>query len=176
MTPRFANADEALRFFDSLDVVAADAMLGAWHGEEVPSGHPLDGALAAYGWRGKRFDDAERVHPLVFEAGARQYSVRPRWVFPGVPLLLRWPALKKPPLARMVRLLLPLLATATPRARLRMLQFRGRLSAAMLYDEVPIVDVFRRIDGDTVLGLMDFKGMEPPYFFLLRREPPHAIR
>ena len=176
MTPRFANADEALRFFDSLDLVAADAMLGAWRGEEVASGHPLDGALAAYGWKGKRFDDAERVHPLVFGTDGHPFSVRPRWVLPGVPLLLRWPALKRPPIARVVRLLLPLLATRDPRARLRMLQFRGRLSAAMLYDDVPIVDVFRRIDHDTVLGLMDLKGMEPPYFFLLRRELRQARR
>jgi hypothetical protein len=62
-----------------------------------------------------------------------------------------------------------LLATRRSRARLRMLQFRGRVTAAMVYDDVPIQDVFRRIDEDTVLGLMDCKGMERPFFFVLRR-------
>lgn len=176
MNLRFADADAALRFFDGLAVVEADAMFGAWRGEEVTSGHPLDGGLCAYGWQGKRFDDAEHVHPLVFGRGRRPFSVRPRWVLPGVPLLMRWPVLKTAPVAAIVRLVLPLLATRRPRARLRMLQFRGRITAAMLYDDVPIVDVFRRVDERTVLGLMELKGMDRPYFFLLRREPAQGIR
>jgi hypothetical protein len=161
----------ALSLFDALAPVDTAFMLGAWSGHEFPTGHPLDGALTAYGWRGKRFESDEHVHPLVFGSAAREFAVLPRAVFPGLPLLLKHAWLKRPPVAAVVRTLMPLLATRRSRARLRMLQFRGRLSAAMLYDEVPIQDVFRRIDGNTVLGLMDLKGMEQPFFFLLRRKP-----
>jgi hypothetical protein len=35
---------------------------------------------------------------------------------------------------------------------------------------LPIVDVFRRTDPDTLLGLMDLRGMEKPFFFLLERD------
>ena len=176
MSLRFADADAALRYFDGLPPVQAGEMLGTWEGEEVASGHPLDGALAAYGWRGKRFDDAEHVHPLLFGNAGHTWAVRPRWVFPGVPLVMRWPALKHPAAAALARMLLPLLATRRSRARLRTVRFRGGTTAAMVYDEVPILDVFRRIDEETVLGVMDLKGMERPYFFVLRRPRAQAMR
>lgn len=163
------TTDEALVLFDRLEPVDTEFMLGAWSGEEFPTGHRLDGALAAYGWRGKRFDSAEHVHPLLFGTSAHAFAVRPRWVWPGVPLLLRFPALKGAAFARVARMLLPLLRTRRSHARLRMVQFRGRTSAAMVYDDVPIQDVFRRLDEDAVLGLMDMKGMEQPFFFVLRR-------
>jgi hypothetical protein len=31
-------------------------------------------------------------------------------------------------------------------------------------------DVFRRLEDDAVLGLMDMKGMEQPFMFVLRRQ------
>jgi hypothetical protein len=40
----------------------------------------------------------------------------------------------------------------------------------MIYDAKPINDVFRRVDDDTVLGLMDYRKWGRPYFFLLHRE------
>jgi hypothetical protein len=58
--------------------------------------------------------------------------------------------------------LIPLLATQHSRARLRITRHRGVDSATMLYDHAPINDVFRRVGGNTVLGLMDCKGMERP--------------
>ena len=42
----------------------------------------------------------------------------------------------------------------------------------MIDDQLPIQDVFRRIDDDAVLALMDRKGMKDPFFFLLRRQLP----
>ena len=165
------GTEEALALFDRLDAVATAFLLGSWRGEEFPTGHPVDGALAAYGWRGKRCDSEAQVHPLLVARGEREFAVHPRWVAPGVPLLLRWPSLKQPAAARVVRGLLPLLATRRSHARLRMLQFRGHITAAMVYDDVPIIDVFRRLEPDAVLGLMDMKGMDRPYFFVLRRAP-----
>jgi len=32
------------------------------------------------------------------------------------------------------------------------------------------VDCFRRLDANTLLGVMDLKGMQQPFFFVLRRE------
>ena len=39
----------------------------------------------------------------------------------------------------------------------------------MIYDQLPIIDVFRRIDGTTLLGLMDMRALPQPYFFVLTR-------
>lgn len=37
-------------------------------------------------------------------------------------------------------------------------------------DNPPIHDVLRKADDNTVLGIMDLKGMKPPFFFVLRRD------
>ena len=49
------------------------------------------------------------------------------------------------------RLALPLWITHHPQARLRVVEHRGVSSAAMLYDHLPIIDVFRRLDAHTLL-------------------------
>jgi hypothetical protein len=68
------------------------------------------------------------------------------------------------------RLALPLWITHHPQARLRVVEHRGVASASMLYDHLQIVDVFRRLDGHTLLGVMDARGISQPFFFTLRRE------
>ena len=165
-----AACDAALACFDALPAVEAEELLGAWRGAGHPTGHPFDGALEAYGWWGKRFDSLDDVHPLVFRTWAGETRARPAWVAPGIPLLLRWPWMKSAPVAGLVRAVLPLVGTRRPLARVRMLRHRGVVTAVMLYDDVPILDVFRRLDADTLLGLMDCRGMHQPFFFRLRRE------
>ncbi len=64
----------------------------------------------------------------------------------------------------------PFLRTSAPRARLRNLEFRGVVTAAMVYDHLPIIDVFRRVDEVTMLGAMDWRGEPAPYFFILTKE------
>jgi hypothetical protein len=40
----------------------------------------------------------------------------------------------------------------------------------MVYDNLPIIDIFRRLDANSLLGLMDARGLEQPFFFTLQRE------
>ena len=54
-------------------------------------------------------------------------------------------------------------------ASLRRVEYRGITTATMIYDGHPILDHFRALDADTVLGLMDAKGDDEPLAFLLRR-------
>ena len=169
--PEPLSPQAALARFDRLAAVGLQEMHGAWRGEGLPTGHPLDGWLEACGWHGKRVDSAEHVHPLVFRtARGGTVCVRPFGVRPGLALLTRLPALKPQPLGGLVQRLLPLLATRRSQARLRMTEVRGVLSATIVYDRLPIQDALRRMDADTVLGMMDLKGMAQPFFFLLRRE------
>jgi hypothetical protein len=76
------------------------------------------------------------------------------------------------PLGGLSPWLAPLLATRASAARLRVTLHRGQRTATMIYDRLPILDVFRRLDAHTLLGLMDAKGMERPFFFRLRRVNP----
>ncbi len=166
------STEAALALFDRLEPVAEESLIGAWRGSSYASGHPFDGLLENCHWHGKRFESREDVHPLVFRsASGALISVEPRLVMPGLGWLERLPWLGAPWVGRLFQALVPLLATRQSRARLRSMRHRGVESATMLYDHAPINDVFRRVDDDTLLGLMDLKGQERPFFFLLRREP-----
>ena len=159
----------ALEFYDGLGAVTAEELTGRWRGRELATGHPMDGRLAASGWWGKQFDDVDHVHPLLFTTpGGDIFPVDPR----RVPLGL----VDKVPLALVGRVrtalgvLRPALRASRHRARLREVRHRGLVTAAMVYDDLPIIDVFRRVDEDTVLGVMDLRTMPRPYFFILQRD------
>lgn len=55
-------------------------------------------------------------------------------------------------------------------AVLRRLEFREKLSTSMIYSYLPIIDNFRKIDNDTVMGAMELNGKVSIYFYLRREE------
>jgi GXWXG protein/Domain of unknown function (DUF4334) len=160
----------ALAFFDRCGTVEPAGMTGRWRGSGLPTGHPFDGLLEAYGWYGKEIADAETVHPLLF----RDSSGRPRAVDPAyapLALLRAAPGLARLPVARRgFAVLRPLRYTRRPAARVRRVEHRGVVTAALVYDRLPVVDVVRRVAAGTVLGLMDMRGVTAPFFFVLRRD------
>ncbi|MEV0713185.1 DUF4334 domain-containing protein [Asanoa sp. NPDC050611] len=161
----------ALAFYDSLDTVSLDEMIGSWHGEGLATGHLLDGMLEHLGWRGKRFVGPNEAHPLIFDAGGgRRVGVNPAFV----PLaLIRHPRLLHAPFAeRIFSVIRPLVSTGKPKARLRLTEYRGVVTATMCYDALPIHDVFRKVDDDILVGAMDMRGLEKPFLFVLSREEP----
>lgn len=157
--------DRALEFLDALPPVTVDELRGRWRGRELPTGHPLDGLLAATGWHGKLFDDPEHTHPLVMAGRRGLFHLNPALV--PLRAVLRF---GNRPMARLARPLLPLLATRRPAARLRMVEYRGVPTATMIYDALPVLDHFRRVDDRTLLGVMDLRDAAP-FFFVLEREP-----
>jgi len=164
------TTDQALALFDGLPTVDTDFMLGAWQGSGLATGHRLDGVLEACHWHGKHFRGRDDVDPLVFRRrGGALARLNPALM--PMTLLNRLPAPNHPLLGRLFQGLMPALQTGRGRARLRMIEHRGKLTAAMLYDDLPINDVFRKLDDNRVVGLMDMKGMTQPFFFVLQREP-----
>ena len=163
---------DALELFDSLPAVETAFMIGTWRGAELPTDHPLDGMLAASGWWGKHFRDSESVHPLLFPTGdgTGLWALNPALAFAGLGVATKIPALKKQSFAGPIAALKPALRARGPKARLRTTRYRGVDTATMLYDQLPINDVFRQIDDATVLGAMDLRGIKAPYFFVLHRD------
>ena len=162
----------ALEIFDDAPAVGPEFMIGTWHGTELPTAHPMDGLLAASGWWGKQFVDAETVHPLLFPTrdGRALWPMNPVLAFGGTDFARVIPAVKKASLGTPVAVTRRLWQTNKSRARLRTTRYRGMDTATMQYDQLPINDVFRRLSDDTVIGAMDLKGSEKPYFFLLQRD------
>lgn len=166
LSRREASPDDVLRCFDSLPPAELDFMLGRWRGFEIRTGHRLDGLLEPTGWYGKLFQSADAVHPLLFYGAGKAslYAVDPKLV----PLTMPIPrSAILGPLMVMAR---PLLQTRAPKARMRMIEFRGRMVGTMVYDNKPIFDHFARIDDNRMLGIMDLKGVPGPYAFCLERD------
>ena len=161
-----ASREEVFEAFDSLETISSEFLHGRWKGFEIETNHPLDGLLVASGWYGKIFVNNEDVHPLVFFAKEKSelYSVEPSLL----PFNTKLP--KNESLGLVLAMARIILETKESRARLRNLEYRGRVSATMIYDGIPIMDTFVKIDDDRVLGVMDLKGQPLPFFFVLERD------
>ncbi len=161
---------EALALFDLLGPVTLDAMPGRWRGSGFATGHPLDGWLEAFGWYGKEFGESpDDAQPLLFgRAGGKITAINPATVPIGIVKRLN---LKRSRLARgAFRLGKGLVAARRPTARLRMMEYRGVASATIVYDALPILDHLRQVEPGVLLGAMDYRGFDQPFFFVLERE------
>lgn len=71
--PHRCEPDRLAALFAALAPVATSFLIGHWHGGELASGHPMDGALAKARWYGKSFQSVTNVQPLVCrdESGAK---------------------------------------------------------------------------------------------------------
>ncbi|WP_203333820.1 DUF4334 domain-containing protein [Planococcus beigongshangi] len=139
----------ACRLFDEFGEVGLEELSGTWQGMEFRTGHPLDGMLKKLNWYGKAFHDAENVDPLLFEGpGGEIFPVDPAPLMDGRKLV----------------------KAAGGKARMRMMLHRGKISAAMIYDNLPIIDHFRKVEDGTLLGMMDEKTAAAPYFFILQKK------
>ena len=162
------TTEKALQLFDALEPVNLEFMIGRWQGSGLQTSHPMDGLLEVSGWYGKEFIDPETVHPLLFLDGQGEIiKVEPKPV--AVKWALKMPGIKNDFMKPLLKLTNSLLKTEQSQARLRMMEYRGKVSATMIYDYLPINDVFRKVDNNTVLGLMDFKDSSQPFFFVLKR-------
>lgn len=55
-------------------------------------------------------------------------------------------------------------------AQLREVKFGDKVQACLIYDKQPMMDYFRKVTDDIVIGLGDIKGMPLDFFFWLERE------
>jgi hypothetical protein len=170
------TTETALQLFDALEPVDLDFMMGRWQGSGLHTDHYLDGFLETLNWYGKEFVDPETVHPLLFlDSQGKIFKVAPNPT--AVNVLFNLPILKNDSLKPWLRLtnslLQPFVNTEESQARLRMMDYRGKVSATMIYDYLPINDSFRQVDENTVLGIMDLKHSPQPFFFVLKRSVTH---
>ena len=166
LTERKATTEETLQAFDGLSPASLEFMQGRWKGYEIETGHPMEGLLTHSGWYGKLFENEEEVHPLVFFGKDKKelFSLNPTYL----PLDFSLP--KSDLLGVLMNKSRIVLETKESKARLRNLEYRGKIYATMAYDEKPIFDMFAKIDDNRVLGVMDLKGNTHPYFFVLERD------
>lgn len=49
---------------------------------------------------------------------------------------------------------------------LRTIKFRDKISTSMIYNFLPMIDNFRKVDENTVMGITEVKGETSVYFYL----------
>lgn len=155
--------------FQRLPPVEPREMIGLWTGRGIPSGHPLDGVLENLGWFGKRFSAQMRADALLFHGGdKRLVAIDPARI--PLRLALRFHKLGRTRAAsNLFSYLLRRLRAKGPVASLKAVPFQGVTSAAMAYDTQPIVDHFRKVDDNRVMGAMVIDSDDRVYFFELER-------
>jgi len=53
-------------------------------------------------------------------------------------------------------------------SRLRRIEFRDKVSTALIYNYLPLIDHFRKVDDKILMGIMEIKGRIQVYFYLQR--------
>ncbi|WP_232225901.1 DUF4334 domain-containing protein [Leptospira terpstrae] len=163
------SVNDSFALFDALENVSIEDTIGQWHGSGFHTSHTMDGALETFNWYGKEFVDPDNVHPLVFKSfGKTLFKVNPSLM--PVRLATIIPSTSLWPLRYLFLLVRFLFQTSKSKARVRRIEFRGQLTAAMIYDNLPIHDVFKKVNQNTLFGCMDYKGMNQPFFFVLERD------
>jgi len=164
-----AGISRVLSFYDALSPVTVDDMIGEWRGSGLHTGHPFDGLLERFGWYGKRFRGSEDVDPLLFSSSKGDvFTLNPTMM--PINLIQKHPSLlRHDAVSAFFKLGGKLLITKKPQARLRMTEYRGVVTATMIYDCLPINDVFRSVSNDVRVGAMDIRGSRDPFMFVLRR-------
>lgn len=160
---------KALDEFQCLPPIAPREMIGLWAGRGIPSGHPFDGVLENLGWFGKRFTPELRADALLFRLDKRRLiPIDPARI--PLRLALRFHRVGRTRTARILfSYLLRGLRAKGPVASLKTMSFHGVASAAMIYDDQPIIDHFRRRDDRRIMGAMTIQGDDRIYFFELDR-------
>ena len=161
--------EEAFQLYDKLETIKIEEIIGLWKGSSFPTGNILDGLLEKFNWFGKEFVDKDNVNPLVFLDNQRKrFNVDPSKIPIGFLNKVKRKEIKNTNLLKNIFLILKF-KTNKSSARLSMIEYLGKISVAMIYDNLPIIDIFRKIDQNTLLGVMDMKSQKP-FFFMLKRE------
>ena len=160
---------KAIQEFQSLPPIEPREMIGLWSGRGIASGHPFDGVLENLGWFGKRFTSDMRADALLFCFDERRLiPIDPARI--PLRLALRFHKVGRTRAARnLFSYLLRGLRAKGPVATLKTMSFRGVASAAMAYDDQPIIDHFRKMDDRRIMGAMTIQGDDRIYFFELER-------
>lgn len=163
---RKATTQQCWEAFDALEPVKVDELVGyRWKGYEIYTDHPWCGLLDANNWFGKEYFSSEHGNPLLTYATDEKSG---NDVFPAEPL--KYFALTAEGTNILGDLRGQIESPEGVGCRLRTILFRGFNTASMFYDQLPINDTFKKVDDNTVFGVMDCKMVpDPPYFFVLEK-------
>ncbi|WP_426129308.1 GXWXG domain-containing protein [Pararhizobium sp. PWRC1-1] len=160
------------KWFQTLQPLRPAEMVGLWSGVGIPAGHPLDGVLENLQWFGKRFHADLRADALLFQwRPGRLVPINPAY-FP-IGMAIRLAPFGRTAIARnWFSHLQKAVRARNTTAALTVRDMDVGETVAMVYDNQPIIDYFRRIDEREIAGMMCVAGDDRRYFFRLRKVDP----
>lgn len=168
---RAGTTEECWRVFDSLPAVTVEELSGwRWKGYEIRNGHPWNGLLNKNNWFGKEYFTPEHGNPLLTYASKAETGDD---VFPAEPIKWFAHVAEGGDEVILYKNKDKFLARENVGCSLKTILYRGSITASMFYDEVPVNDTFKKVDDNTVYGVMDCKFLpDPPLFFVLEKYKP----
>ena len=183
------SASQVYAFFDTLPPVELDFMVGRWRAAAVPTNNLQDGNLAVLDFYGKRFHGAGNnyeVDPLFCWSGDNLVMLAspPYFTMKTNPYMV--PSTSTPFRREVFHKInqltvLKCCTTKKPQAHTMIAEHRGVYTTAMVYDELPMLDVFRKVDENTILLVFILKGFSDSAddtsspFLSLTRDPDGPI-
>lgn len=164
---KIATRRDAFHFYDELDTVDISRMKGLWIRKKLPKASWFSESFSEINWYGKEFISSHSGYPLVMEKRNKErYYLNPS-ALTFLPLRQGFTLLYKPSFL----LFSPLLRTKRPKAVLEMTEYRGKVSATLLYERQDIKDIYRKIDDQTLFGITEFGNSgKQASFFLLEKD------
>ena len=143
--------------FATLPPVTIEALIGTWRAAYIPrvSGYQR---VIDMGWYGMRFTDENTVDTMLIVDGSD--------VFAADVIKLAGAMTAE---TRHMSELRSEIETHEPTCCLRMIEHRGALSAAAIYDRQPVIDYFRLIDDNAVVCAAEGRGRTEVAYSVLQR-------
>jgi hypothetical protein len=146
--------------FAELPPVSMETLSGIWRAVAIPGVSPFYQVQIEKGWYGMRFTDPETVDSMLISTsdGADIFAADVLKIVaaaPGADTHLSQIRTQ--------------IETDQPMGRLRMISYRGAISAALIYDRQPVIDYFRTIDDTAVLCAAEARGISETGYCVLQR-------
>ncbi|MBU9765103.1 DUF4334 domain-containing protein [Mycobacterium sp. TNTM28] len=146
--------------FATLPAVSVNALLGTWRALAIPGVSTVYPILIEKGWYGMRFNDPENVDTMLIASpdGDEMFAAD----------VLKLAAVAPGATSNLCQIRSEI-ETDQPMGRLRMIDHRGTVTAAMIYDRLPVIDYFRQIDDHAVLCAADARDSIETGYLILQR-------
>lgn len=170
---RTFGTDELYAYFDSLQPFDMANLRGKWEGVDLDTNHHLNLLLTYCDWYGKDFIDEQNVDGLIFReklTSDRCFRVDPKLF----PIGTRF--FPNHYITRVVfTFISKFIQTQKSTAKLEMIEYRGKRSASVVYNDIKMVDYYRKIDSRTILGVIESKAYKDPFFYVLQKDENSTI-
>jgi hypothetical protein len=146
--------------FCDLKPILPEQLIGKWDGFVLGTRHPFESELEKFNWFGHTFDATKDVAPLFVARNGKRVPYED-WGRASVSLL------SGPVYGNGIY---EALANLFP-AQLHEIKYQDAVSAALIYDDHPVIVYYRAVRPNIVAGIMESKkfGRSRKFYFYLKR-------